>query len=139
MRQSAGFEVLEHTADLGVRAWGATGPEAFEQAARGLSEIMGVRLPGPGERQLVKASAGDAAALLVAFLNELLWLHETASVGFAEVDVIALSDTSVVADVEVVPLPEPPPAGLAVKAATYHRLAFGPSDAGFRARVVLDV
>ncbi len=136
----AGYEVLEHTADLGIQAWGAAEPEAFEEAARALAEIMGVWLPGHGTRRVVRASAGDLAAVLVAFLNELLWLHETGSVGFAEVDVIAVSDTSIVAEVEVLPLPEGPPDGIAVKAATYHQLAVDrrPGE-GVQLRVFLDV
>jgi Archease protein family (MTH1598/TM1083) len=33
----AGYELLEHTADLGIRAWAPTAPEAFEHAARALA------------------------------------------------------------------------------------------------------
>jgi Archease protein family (MTH1598/TM1083) len=50
----AGFELLEHTADVGIRARGATLEEAFEQATLGLAEVMGALAPsgwspgGPG-------------------------------------------------------------------------------------------
>ena len=36
----AGFEILEHTADAGVRAWGRTEAEMLEQAARGLYALQ---------------------------------------------------------------------------------------------------
>jgi Archease protein family (MTH1598/TM1083) len=42
----AGFELLEHTADVGIRARGATLEEAFEQATLGLAEILGALAPG---------------------------------------------------------------------------------------------
>jgi SHS2 domain-containing protein len=44
-----GFELLEHTADVGIRARGGSLEEAFEQATEGLAEVLGARLPsGPG-------------------------------------------------------------------------------------------
>ena len=33
------FEVLEHTADIGFRAWGATAAELFENAAQAMMSI----------------------------------------------------------------------------------------------------
>lgn len=135
----SGYELLEHTADLGIRAWGPTMPEAFEQATHALAEIMGLRVPGPGGRDVLRVSADDHGGLLVALLNELLWIHEARSVGFVEVDVIGLSETDLVAEVESAPAPETPD-GLHVKAATYHQLAVerGP-DGVVEARVYLDV
>ena len=72
-----GFELLEHTADVGVRARGATLEEAFEQATLGLAEVLGGRRPGPGDAVPVEVAAGDPGGLLVDWLNEVLWLHET--------------------------------------------------------------
>ena len=42
---TGGFELLEHTADVGIRAWAATLEEAFEHATEGLAEVQGA---GPG-------------------------------------------------------------------------------------------
>jgi SHS2 domain-containing protein len=47
----AGYELLEHTADLGLRAWAPTAPEALEHAARALAEIMGVAVQGRGRAE----------------------------------------------------------------------------------------
>jgi SHS2 domain-containing protein len=135
----AGYELLEHTADLGIRAWAPTAPEAFEHAARALAEILGVALPGPGTRRTVQVSATDEPGVLVAFLNELIWLHEAESVGFAEIDVIAASDQDLIAEVETVTLRKAP-GGLGVKAATYHQLEVGRHPGvGVEVRVFLDV
>jgi SHS2 domain-containing protein len=134
-----GFEVLEHTADLGIRAWGGSTPEAFEQAARGLSEVMGLHVPGPGTRRVLTLKADDVEGLLVGLLNELLFIHETRSEGFVAVDVIGLSEDNLVAEIEVAPQPDAPD-GLMVKAATYHEVAVGRRPDGVvEARVYLDV
>ena len=82
----AGFELLEHTADVGIRARGATLEEAFEQATLGLAEVQGALAPGPEEGApdpeepsresreavAVEVSAADPGGLVVDWLNEVL-------------------------------------------------------------------
>jgi SHS2 domain-containing protein len=98
----AGFELLEHTADVGIRARGATLEEAFEQATLGLAEILGALAAGgsggppgwppggsegPGEAVAVQVSAPDPGGLLVDWLNEALWLREVRQAWLAGVQV----------------------------------------------------
>ncbi len=134
-----GFELLEHTADVGIRAWGADLAEAFGEAARGLVELMGVRLAGPGEVRRIRLEGEDPAELLVGFLNELVYLHETELAGFARIEVREASERSMEAEVELAPLREPG-AGVAVKAATYHQVAVERRpDGAVEVRVYVDV
>lgn len=136
---AAGFELLEHTADVGIRAFGPDLAEAFTQAALALAELMGVRVPGPGERRLVRVEGEDEEDLLVAFLNELLYLHETELAGFGRIDVREVSDRALEAWVELVPL-RGPGSGVAVKAATYHQVAVERRpDGTVEVRVYVDV
>jgi SHS2 domain-containing protein len=136
---AAGFELLEHTADVGIRAFGEGLEEAFAQAALGLAELMGVRVPGPGERRLLRVEGEDEEDLLVGFLNELLYLHETELAGFAQVRVLRVSERAVEAEIELVPLREPG-SGVAVKAATYHQVAVERRpDGTVEVRVYVDV
>lgn len=121
-----GFQLLEHQADVGIRAVGATLAEAFEEAALGLIEILGVRPGGPTRRRIVRASGADAGAVLVEFLNELVLLHESEAVALADPRVTNLSDTELEASVDVAPLAAEPE-GI-VKAATYHRLSVREED-----------
>jgi protein archease len=134
-----GFEILEHTADIGIRSWGPTLASCFEQSALGLAEILGARSGRPAEgRAAVRAEAGDREGLLVDFLNELLLLHERDEVAFAEVRVLEVDDRVARADVGVVPLAaETETTG--VKAATYHGLEVRDVPDGVEARVYLDV
>ena len=136
---SAGHEVLEHTADIGIRAWGDSVETVFEQAAWGLAEILGAAAAGGnGDEHVVTASAGDREALLVDFLNELLLLHEREESAFTGIEILELSGTDLRALVRSVPLTGEP-MGTGLKAATYHRLALRKTDAGWEAEVYLDV
>lgn len=103
MGEGAGFELLEHQADVGVRAWGKTLEEAYEQAAWAVADILGVRGKGPGTRRTIRVTGTDEAGVLVDFLNELLLLHETEDPGFAAIRVLNVTRTELEAQIEFVP------------------------------------
>jgi SHS2 domain-containing protein len=142
------FELLEHTADVGIRARGATLEEAFEQATLGLAEVLGALAPGPGEAVAVAVSAPDPGGLLVDWLNEALWLRETRDAWLAGVQVDRVGEGAAVGSVSFTskgPAGEggsgdPAPDGTYVKAVTYHRLRVEPDPAGgWLIEVYLDV
>jgi SHS2 domain-containing protein len=134
-----GFELLEHTADIGIRARGATLEEAFEQATLGLAEVLGALAPGTGEAVAVQVSAGDLGGLLVDWLNEVLWLREVRAAAVAGVRVERV-DGQVATGSVAFTSEGPPPEGTFVKAVTYHRLTVGRDPAGgWQAEVYLDV
>jgi SHS2 domain-containing protein len=134
-----GYAFLEHTADVGIRAWGATTERAFEQAALGLAELLDARGGGEGRVHTVGLSGSDAEALLVDFLNELIVLLETHDAAIAGVHVSSVSEGALRADVTLGPR-DHRPEGVVVKAATYHRLSLERrDDGGVEAHVYLDV
>jgi SHS2 domain-containing protein len=134
-----GFELLEHTADVGVRARGATLEEVFEQATLGLAEVLGALRPGAGEAVPVAVTAGDPGALLVDWLNEVLWLHEVRGhAGVAAVRVERVAGDRAEGTVTFSST-DPPAEGTFVKAVTYHRLRVGRDGDGWLAEVYLDV
>jgi SHS2 domain-containing protein len=134
-----GFELLEHTADIGVRARGATLEEVFEQATLGMAEVLGALRPGAGEAVGVAVTAGDPGALLVDWLNEVLWLHEVRGhAGVAAVRVERVAGDRADGTVSFSST-DPPAEGTFVKAVTYHRLRVGRDAGGWLAEVYLDV
>ena len=136
---SPGYEILEHTADIGIHAWGPTLPHVFEQAAWGLAEILGARASVPIEAaQTTEITAADREALLVAFLNELILLHESEEAVFIDIGFPWFSETGLTAEV-CYGLLEGEAVSTGVKAATYHRLQIRETDDGFEAQVYLDV
>jgi SHS2 domain-containing protein len=133
------FEIIEHTADVGIRATGATIEEVFEQATRGLAHIMGIWHPGTGERVPIEVEARDREALLVDWLSEVLWLHDSrdALLGAVEVERVGAG----VASGAVVLIPRAGRAveGTQIKAVTYHQLEVRQAGSEWRARLYVDV
>ena len=134
-----GYEILEHTADIGIRAWGPSLAGSFEQAATALVEILGARSDRPPDRTgTIPVESSDREALLVDLLNEVLLVHEVEEVAFSSIAVRQTGETSLRVDVALVPL-EGETETTGVKAATYHRLEVRDVPGGVEARVYLDV
>jgi len=67
------YELFETTADVGVRGYGSTLEEAFENAARAMFSVMAeLSHVRPKLEVAVEVEAEDEEALLVEWLNELL-------------------------------------------------------------------
>ncbi len=70
------YETFEHTADVGIRAYGENLSSAFENAAKGMFSIITdlKKIKPIGEYKL-EVSADDLEQLLVDWLSELLYIH----------------------------------------------------------------
>ena len=140
-QREGGFEFFAVPADMGIRSWGPDVPAVFRHAARALWSLL-VEPASVEPRQTVAVSleAGDREALLVAWLNELLYLHEAEHVVLSAFTVTRLSDECLEAVAEGEPLdPEQHVSVGHVKAVTYHLLQIRPAGAGWEAQVVVDV
>jgi SHS2 domain-containing protein len=134
-----GHEILEHTADIGVRAVGKTIEECFEQAARGLISIIGIERDDAGERVAIELSSGDLGALLVDWLNEIVYLHESRDALVCGVDVAEVTGTDLRGSVALAPRGDVAVEGLQVKAVTYHQLKVERTSSGYVAEVYFDI
>ena len=135
---SPSFEVLEHTADIGLRARGRTLEELFENACRGTLEILGATGEAATEEEVVRVQAADLGALLVDLLNEVIYLVDARRARVARVEVERASPDGVVARIGWAPGPPDLP-GTELKAATYHQLAVEHAPDGYEATVYFDV
>jgi SHS2 domain-containing protein len=132
----AGFREHEHTADWELEVWAPDLAGLLEQAALGMYTLAGVRLePSTRQQSHIQLSAYDAESLLVAFLQELLYLSETQGLGFDQFD-IELRDFQLDARLQGSAI-----ASLhkEIKAVTYHNLRITESESGLRVRIVFDV
>jgi SHS2 domain-containing protein len=135
------FEILEHTADIGVRAFGRTLAELFENAALGLESIAlePAQLRPEVSFQLA-ASGEDREALLVNWLNEIVYYLDARHVAFVRFDVEAVTDGAITAQGWGEPRdPLRHTSRLVVKAATYHQLRVEQTPDGWIAEVYLDI
>jgi SHS2 domain-containing protein len=133
------FEVLEHTADVGVRAQGVALEECFRQATLGLLEISGAHRPGSGERRVIEVEADDLGALLVYWLEEVLYLQDSADAVVTDVTVNHVGTAEAAGSVTIAPRGNDVLEGTAVKAITYHQLAVERTEEGWTATVYFDI
>jgi SHS2 domain-containing protein len=138
------FEILEHTADIGLAVRGSTLEQLFENAAWGIAEILGARandqegeahpLAGPA----VNARADDLEGLLVAWLDEVLFALERSGGCLSQVEALKVTQDEADGNLLVVPC-SGQKEGTELKAATYHQLSVQPDQDGWTATVYFDV
>lgn len=136
----AGFEPLEHGADIGLRVWAPTLAELFRTAAIGMYALMasGSRI-GREESVGFELSSDDVELLLADFLNELLYYTDTKHLLFADVQVDLVDGTLRAEAVGERFDPARHTIDEAIKAATYHMLAITRTERGYEATVIFDV
>lgn len=71
--RAVGWEHFAHDADVGVRGWGKTPAEAFEQAACALTAAVTQATIAPRSEVRVSCSAPDLELLLVEWLNAIIY------------------------------------------------------------------
>lgn len=136
-----GHETFEHTADIGIRAWGNEFSEVFEEAARALfSVIVDLKAVSPAQKLTIKLNAESGEELFLAWLKELLFLSETKHLVFSEFEVLDLGPASLSAEVRGEPLdPKKHHLGREVKAITRHQFKFVKEKGRYLAEVILDI
>ena len=138
---AGGFELIEHTADLGVVGRGDTLAEALEWAATGMLGFM-ADLDRVEQCETVRLSivAPDREALAVDWLNELLYRFEADGFLPSRFEV-TVNDEGTSLDATCVGeiiSPGTPGVRAAVKAATYHQVEVS-QNGEWRVRVFLDI
>ena len=134
------FEVLEHTADTGIIACGGNIREAFASAARGMfSLITGLDSIKEVEHRDIELTAADRESLLVAWLNELIYLFDVENLLLVRFEINRLSQTELRATAygEKVD-PSRHSLKIGIKAATYHMLKIEENN-GSSVRVIFDI
>ncbi len=131
------YEQLEHTADLCLRIYGRDLRELFAHAAEAMFAQLATAEPEwPAEEEQVRVEGVDYESLLVNWLNELLYLHETQGRVYCQFDIHNLLPTSLQATIYG-------QTGTSIhsiiKAATYHDLIIRETGQGHVATVVFDV
>lgn len=134
------WEHYEHGADIGVRGFGATPAEAFEQAAIALTAVVvDVSAVNELEKLKIDCQAPDLELLLAEWLNALIYEMSTRRMLFSRFEVrIEGERLSAEAWGEPVDVERHHPA-VEVKGATYTTLRVAREGEGWVAQTVVDV
>jgi len=133
------FQLIEHTADTGLIAYGNNLAEAFANAAYGLFSIIAeLNKVREVESQPVAVSAEDTESLLFNWLNHLIYIFDVEHLLFKRFDITEFTEHNLKAacwgeryDHSRHQLK------LGVKAATYHMLEVDKENG--RVQVIFDV
>jgi tRNA nucleotidyltransferase (CCA-adding enzyme) len=134
------FETFEHEADIGIRGFGGSAKEAFENAAVAMYSVMvNIDAVRTKEKRTVIVSAPDRELLLVEWLNALLAISDIERLIFSKFEVkIEGTTLSGAAWGETLDRDRHDP-NVEVKGATYHLLSVKEQDGKFTAQCVVDV
>jgi SHS2 domain-containing protein len=135
------YEVFDHTADIGLHAYGLTLPELFTNAATGMESLMVA--PAQVEARVsrtVSVDGHDLVALLVSWLNELIFLFDTEYLLCNQFRITDFTDTHLQATVSGEPYDsQRHDLSSAIKAATWHEASVEPEVEGYKARIIFDI
>ncbi|MGI9647587.1 MAG: archease [Acidimicrobiia bacterium] len=134
------YEVLDHTADTGIRAYGITSHELFENAAWGMFDLMYHLEELSPIRDLPVVAAGDSYEdLLFNWLSELLYQSETMELALCYFVVDRLEEGGVQGSAGGIPHATVELQGPPIKAVTYHDLTVVENPDTWWARIIFDV
>jgi SHS2 domain-containing protein len=135
------YELIEHTADIGIRVKGKELKDLFRNAALAMFDIIAEKdktAPAGQKRIKIEQSADDPEELFINWLNELLSLSATKELIFSDFridkfDGKHLQATACGCDVGNFKV------NAEIKAATYHGLEIKKNNSGWQASVIFDV
>jgi len=133
------FEILEHPADIGFRAYGRTLPELFETAAIAMLSIAcELEDIEPKNEYTLEAEGADYESLLVNWLSEVLFFFDGRRIALRKFQVLELEPDHLRAVARGEPRARHR-AKLIVKAVTWHQLKVARYHDGWLAEVYLDI
>ena len=135
------YELIDHTADLGIRVKGESQEKLFENAGLALLDLLtDVALVRPHSRLSFSLTAESLEALFVEWLRELLYLFYGKNKLFCAFEITELKETSLAVSCwgerydprRHILLSE-------IKAVTYHELAIRRDGSGWVAQAIFDI
>ena len=134
------YEVIEHTADIGLKIYGKDLKDLFINAAVGLfSLIVDLTKVDSSVEIELKKEESNKEELLVSWLNELIFQFSARSFIAKGINIVELTDNKITAKIQGEKIDLSKHKILSeIKAATYHDLEVKEVKDGFEARVIFD-
>lgn len=142
MNRSMAYQIIDHTADFGLRVTAPDLPALFAEAVSALFDVLvEVRVPADATETLtLQISGDDWADLMINWLREALyqWTGEERVVRGTEI--LSLSAHSLTARLFHEPYdPDRHVVLQEIKAVTYHLIRVAPAPSGWEARIIFDI
>ena len=135
------FEIIDHTADIGIVVHGTDIKQVFANAALGLFSLMADldNLKEDTKRE-IKLSAEDVEVLLIEWLNELIYISEVEHIIFKKFEIDELSNTNLKATCFGEKIkPGQHRLKREIKAATYHMLRINKENGSYKVQIIFDI
>lgn len=135
------YELIEHTADIGIRVRGKDLKELFKNSALAMFDITAQKkqpITKKQEKIIIKQKADSAEELFINWLNELLSLSSAKELIFEDFKIQKIDGNELEAivvgdDIKNYKV------NTEIKAATYHQLKIEKIKSGWQAEVIFDV
>lgn len=131
------FEILDHKADLKLRAFGKNKKQLFENAMIGMEHLLraeGKRLKSKPKE--IKIKSNDLNSLLVDFLSEINYLNEVNKEIYDKVKFAKFSDKELEGSLSGCKVES---FGLMIKGTTYHNLEIKQKNKIWEAIILFDI
>ena len=138
------YEIIDHTADIGIKAYGSDLKELFINAAVGMFDILvGENRESKIENREFKKfeiqkKAENLEDLLVEWLGELLFLFSTKNIVFEKFEIEELDEKHIKGAVEGADLKRYK-IDTEIKAVTYHMLEVVQKEGLWQCQVIFDI
>jgi SHS2 domain-containing protein len=135
------YEIIDHTADLGIIVRGPDVRGLFINAARAMTELM-VEGDLGNKRTFRRVSLGaeDFADLMVRWLGEILYLFAGDKLIVDSIEIKTLDPTQIKATLSMANfVPKHHPILREIKAVTYHGISVRKANDEWEARIIFDI
>lgn len=134
------FELIDHTADVGIKSSGENLEEAFEEVAKGMfSIITEISKVKTAKKRTVRIEEDNHETLLVKFLSDLIYHHEVNNEIYSDFEVSIDRNDKIILEAECsgeeIDL-DRHEMDTAVKAVSYHELEI---DTSGEIKIILDI
>jgi SHS2 domain-containing protein len=135
------YQIIDHTADLGIIVKGPDVKQLFIHAARAMTDLM-VKggLSDKIATKDVLVEGEDFSDLMVRWLGEILYLFEGENLIVDSIEVKSISPVQLKSTLTLTGFkPDNHQVLREIKAVTYHQIAVDKRDDGWEARVIFDI
>jgi SHS2 domain-containing protein len=135
------YELIEHTADCGMRVFGSDITDLYKNAAFAMYDVMvETEKKAPDFTETIEVEGYDRPDLLINWLRELIYYWHVKERILVSVDIRFISEQRIEAEAGFIGFdPETSVLKTELKAVTYHQVDVKKKPRGFEATVIFDV